>query len=92
MIPGATSSSLGHFEIDVDIQLLETGPLDITIEWIGNEDGESGTLNLNQSIMVSEQDDGLSNYQVQAFFTVLSALAILSYLANRLWGKESMRP
>ncbi len=92
MIPGATSSSLGYFEIDVDIQLLETGPLDIIIEWIGNEDGESGTLNLNQSIMVLEQDDELSDYQVKAFFAVLSALAILSYLANRLWGKESMRP
>ena len=92
MIPGATSSSLGSFEIDVDIQLLETGPLDIIIEWIGNEDGESGTLNLNQSIMVLEQDDELSDYQVKAFFAVLSALAILSYLANRLWGKESMRP
>ncbi|DAC09627.1 MAG TPA: hypothetical protein D7H80_01720 [Candidatus Poseidoniales archaeon] len=92
MIPGATSSSLGYFELDVDIQLLETGPLDIRIEWIGNEDGESGTLNLNQSIMVSEQDDEVSDYQVQAFFAVLSALAFLIFLANRLWGKESMRP
>ena len=92
MIPGATSSSLGYFEIDLDILLLETGPLDIIIEWIGNEDGESGTLNLDQSIMVSEQDDEVSDYQVQAFFAVLSALAILSFLANRLWGKESMRP
>ena len=92
MIPGATSSSSGYFEIDADIQLLEAGPLDIRIEWIGNEDGESGTLNLNQSIMVSEQDDEVSDYQVQAFFAVLSALAFLSFLANRLWGKESMRP
>ncbi len=92
MIPGATSSSLGYFDLDVDIQLLETGPLDIRIEWIGNEDGESGTLNLNQSIVVSEQDDERSDYQIQAFFTVLSALAILSFLTNRLWGKESMRP
>ena len=92
MIPGATSSSLGYFELDVDIQPLETGPLDIRIEWIGNEDGESGTLSLNQSIMVSEQDDDVSDYQVKAFFAVLSALAFLSYLANRLWGKESMRP
>ena len=92
MIPGATSSSSGYFEIDADIQLLETGPLDIRIEWIGNEDGESGTLNLNQSIMVSEQDDEGSDYQVQAFFAVLSVLVILIFLANRLWGKESMRP
>ena len=92
MIPGATSSSSGYFEIDADIQLLEAGPLDIRIEWIGNEDGESGTLNLNQSIMASEQDDEVSDYQVQAFFAVLSALAFLSFLANRLWGKESMRP
>ena len=92
MIPGATSSSSGYFEIDADIQLLEAGPLDIRIEWIGNEDGESGTLNLNQSIMVSEQDDGGSDYQVQAFFAVLSVLVILIFLANRLWGKESMRP
>jgi hypothetical protein len=92
MIPGATSSSLGYFELDVDIQLLEAGPLDIRIEWIGNEDGESGTLNLNQSIMVSEQDDEVSDYQVQAFFAVFSALAFLIFLANRLWGKESMRP
>lgn len=92
MIPGATSSSSGYFEIDADIQLLEAGPLDIRIEWIGNEDGESGTLNLNQSIMVSEQDDEVSDYQVQAFFAVLSALAFLRFLANRLWGKESMRP
>ena len=91
-IPGATSSSSGYFEIDADIQLLEAGPLDIRIEWIGNEDGESGTLNLNQSIMASEQDDEVSDYQVQAFFAVLSALAFLSFLANRLWGKESMRP
>ena len=92
MIPGATSSSSGYFEIDADIQLLEAGPLDIRIEWIGNEDGESGTLNLNQSIMVSEQDDEGSDYQVQAFFAVLSVLVILIFLANRLWGKESMRP
>ena len=92
MIPGATSSSPGYFEIDADIQLLEAGPLDIRIEWIGNEDGESGTLNLNQSIMVSEQDDEGSDYQVQAFFAVLSVLVILIFLANRLWGKESMRP
>ena len=92
MIPGATSSSLGYFDLDVDIQLLETGPIDIRIEWIGNEDGESGTLNLNQSIVVSEQDDERLDYQVQGFFTVLSALAILSFLTNRLWGKESMRP
>ena len=92
MIPGATSSSSGYFEIDADIQLLETGPLDIRIEWIGNEDGESGTLNLNQSIMVSEQDDEGSDYQAQAFFAVLSVLVILIFLANRLWGKESMRP
>ena len=92
MIPGATSSSSGYFEIDTDIQLLEAGPLDIRIEWIGNEDGESGTLNLNQSIMVSEQDDEGSDYQVQAFFAVLSVLVILIFLANRLWGKESMRP
>ena len=92
MIPGATSSSSGYFEIDADIQLLEAGPLDIRIEWIGNEDGESGTLNLNQSIMVSEQDDEGSDYQVQAFFSVLSVLVILIFLANRLWGKESMRP
>ena len=92
MIPGATSSSSGYFEIDADIQLLEAGPLDIRIEWIGNEDGESGTLNINQSIMASEQDDEVSDYQVQAFFAVLSALAFLSFLANRLWGKESMRP
>ena len=92
MIPGATSSSSGYFEIDADIQLLETGPLDIRIEWIGNEDGESGTLNLNQSIMVSEQDDEGSDYQLQAFFAVLSVLVILIFLANRLWGKESMRP
>ena len=92
MIPGATSSSPGYFEIDADIQLLETGPLDIRIEWIGNEDGESGTLNLNQSIMVSEQDDEGSDYQAQAFFAVLSVLVILIFLANRLWGKESMRP
>lgn len=92
MIPGATSSSLGYFDLDVDIQLLETGPIDIRIEWIGNEDGESGTLNLNQSIVVSGQDDERLDYQVQGFFTVLSALAILSFLTNRLWGKESMRP
>lgn len=92
MIPGATSSSSGYFEIDADIQLLEAGPLDIRIEWIGNEDGESGTLNLNQSIMVSEQDDEGSDYQLQAFFAVLSVLVILIFLANRLWGKESMRP
>ena len=92
MIPGATSSSPGYFEIDADIQLLEAGPLDIRIEWIGNEDGESGTLNLNQSIMVSEQDDEGSDYQAQAFFAVLSVLVILIFLANRLWGKESMRP
>ena len=92
MIPGATSSSSGYFEIDADIQLLEAGPLDIRIEWIGNEDGESGTLNLNQSIMVSEQDDEGLDYQVQAFFAVLSVLVILIFLANRLWGKESMRP
>lgn len=92
MIPGATSSSSGYFEIDADIQLLEAGPLDIRIEWIGNEDGESGTLNLNQSIMVSEQDDEGSDYQAQAFFAVLSVLVILIFLANRLWGKESMRP
>ena len=92
MIPGATSSSSGYFEIDADIQLLEAGPLDIRIEWIGNEDGESGTLNLNQSIMVSEQDDEGLNYQVQALFAVLSVLVILIFLANRLWGKESMRP
>lgn len=92
MIPGATSSSSGYFEIDADIQLLEAGPLDIRIEWIGNEDGESGTLNLDQSIMVSEQDDEGSDYQVQAFFAVLSVLVILIFLANRLWGKESMRP
>ena len=92
MIPGATSSSSGYFEIDADIQLLEAGPLDIRIEWIGNEDGESGTLNLNQSIMVSEQDDEGSDYQVQAFFSVLSVLVILIFLANHLWGKESMRP
>ena len=92
MIPGATSSSPGYFEIDADIQLLEAGPLDIRIEWIGNEDGESGTLNLNQSIMVSEQDDEGSDYQLQAFFAVLSVLVILIFLANRLWGKESMRP
>ena len=92
MIPGATSSSSGYFEIDADIQLLEAGPLDIRIEWIGNEDGESGTLSLNQSIMISEQDDDVSDYQVKAFFAVLSALAFLSFLANRLWGKESMRP
>ena len=92
MIPGATSSSSGYFEIDADFQLLEVGPLDIRIEWIGNEDGESGTLNLNQSIMVSEQDDEGSDYQVQAFFAVLSVLVILIFLANRLWGKESMRP
>ena len=92
MIPGATSSSSGYFEIDADIQLLEAGPLDIRIEWIGNEDGESGTLNLNQSIMVSEQDDEGLDYQVQALFAVLSVLVILIFLANRLWGKESMRP
>ena len=92
MIPGATSSSSGYFDLDVDIQLLETGPLDIRIEWIGNEDGESGTLNLNQSIIVSEQDDERLDYQVQAFFAVLCVLVILSLLANRLWGKESMRP
>tara|TARA_Y100000766_G_scaffold73554_1_gene62026 strand:- start:829 stop:2976 length:2148 start_codon:yes stop_codon:yes gene_type:complete len=92
MIPGATSSSSGYFDLDVDIQLLETGPLDIRIEWIGNEDGESGTLNLNQSIIVSEQDDERLDYQVQAFFSVLCVLVILSLLANRLWGKESMRP
>ena len=92
MIPGATSSSSGYFEIDADIQLLEAGPLDIRIEWIGNEDGESGTLNLNQSIMVSEQDDEGSDYQLQAFFAVLSVLVLLIFLANRLWGKESMRP
>jgi len=92
MIPGATSSSSGYFDLDVDIQLLETGPLDIRIEWIGNEDGESGTLNLNQSIIVSEKDDERLDYQVQAFFAVLCVLVILSLLANRLWGKESMRP
>ena len=92
MIPGATSSSSGYFEIDADIQLLEAGPLDIRIEWIENEDGESGTLNLNQSIMVSEQDDEGLDYQVQALFAVLSVLVILIFLANRLWGKESMRP
>ena len=92
MIPAATSSSSGYFELDLDVQPLETGPLDIRIEWIGNEDRESGTLNLNQSIMVSEQNDEVSDYQVQAFFAVLSVLAILIFLANRLWGKESMRP
>lgn len=92
MIPGATSSSPGYFEIDVDIQLLEAGPLDIRIEWIGIEDGESGTLTVNQLIMVSEQGYESSDYQFQAFFIVLSTLAFLSFLANRLWGKESMRP
>ncbi|RCH75275.1 MAG: hypothetical protein DBX04_07285 [Candidatus Poseidoniales archaeon] len=92
MMPGTTSSSSGYFDLDLDIQLLEEGPLDIRIEWIGTEDGEYGTLNLYETIMVLEQDDNGSDYQIQSFFVVLSVLLGISFLVNRLWGKESMRP
>jgi hypothetical protein len=92
MMPGATSSSSGYFDLDLDIQLQEAGPLDIRIEWIGTEDGESGTLNLYETIIVLERDYNSSDYQVQSFFVVLSVLLVLSFLVNRLWGKESMRP
>ena len=92
MMPGTTSSSSGYFDLDLDIQLLEEGPLDIRIEWIGTEDGEYGTLNLYETIIVLEQDDNGSDYQIQSFFVVLSVLLGISFLVNRLWGKESMRP
>ena len=92
MMPGTTSSSSGYFDLDLDIQLLEAGPLDIRIEWIGTEDGEYGTLNLYETIIVLEQDDNGSDYQIQSFFVVLSVLLGISFLVNRVWGKESMRP
>ena len=92
MMPGSTSSSTGYFDLDLDIQLEQIGPLDIRIEWIGTEDGESGTLNLYEAITASEEDDKKTDYQVRAFFVVLIFLLLLSFLANHLWGKESMRP
>ncbi|MCH1592277.1 MAG: hypothetical protein L7R66_04720, partial [Candidatus Thalassarchaeaceae archaeon] len=92
VIPGATSSAPGTFVSNLEIALEEVGPLDIRLEWIGIEDGESGTIDFPEAVMVVNQDTQSLSPQNKSFLAVLSILTLLILLANRLWGIESMRP
>ena len=64
----------------------------MSIEWIGTEDGESGTIELSGVINVADSKDQDSNLQIKAFILVFSLLFAMTLLANRIWGVNSMKP
>ena len=64
----------------------------MSIEWIGTEDGESGTIELSGVINVADSQDNDSNHQIEAFLLVFSILVAMTLVANRIWGVNSMKP
>ena len=89
LMPGAP---FGDFTLQLEVTPDKTGDLDMSIEWIGTEDGESGTIELSGVINVADGQDNDSNYQIKAFLLVFSTLAAMTLMANRIWGVNSMKP
>ncbi len=89
LMPGAP---YGGFTLELEVTPDKAGVLDMSIEWIGTEDGESGTVELLEVVNVIDTQADTSNHQIQAFFLVLSILLILTVVANRIWGIDSMKP
>ena len=89
LMPGAP---FGDFTLQLEVTPDKTGDLDMSIEWIGTEDGESGTIELSGVINVADGQDNDSNHQIKAFLLVFSTLAAMTLMANRIWGVNSMKP
>ena len=89
LMPGAP---YGGFTLQLEVTPDKTGDLDMSIEWIGTEDGESGTIELSGIINVADSKDHDSNLQIKAFILVFSLLFAMTLLANRIWGVNSMKP
>ena len=88
-MPGAP---YGGFTLQLEVTPDKTGDLDMSIEWIGTEDGESGTIELSGVIYVADSQDNDSNHQIEAFLLVFSILVAVTLVANRIWGVNSMKP
>ena len=82
----------GGFTLQLEVTPDKTGDLDMSIEWIGTEDGESGTIELSGVINVADSQDNDSNHQIEAFLLVFSILVAMILVANRIWGVNSMKP
>ncbi len=89
LMPGAP---YGGFTLQLEVTPDKTGDLDMSIEWIGTEDGESGTIELSGVINVADGQDNDSDHQIKAFLLVFSTLAAMTLVANRIWGVNSMKP
>ena len=89
LMPGAP---YGGFTLQLEVIPDNTGDLDMSIEWIGTEDGESGTIELSGVINVADSQDNDSNHQIKAFLLVFSILVAVTLVANRIWGVNSMKP
>ena len=71
-MPGAP---YGGFTLQLEVTPDKTGDLDMSIEWIGTEDGESGTIELSGVINVADSKDHDSNHPNQGFhFSFLTSV------------------
>ena len=86
-VPGATSSSPGTFNAELNFKLTST-EITTYFQWSSESANQSGTLDINSDITVEPYWQS----PIQTVLLVFIVLSLIVFFSNRLWGIDSQKP
>ena len=87
MVAAADTSGPGIFDIEIHLEL-SSSDFDLRLDWISQSASSNGSLEIDHDYVVQPS----WQMPLQVVMAVLVFLMLLTWLARRAWGPESLRP